>query len=301
MKITRAIVLAVALSGSAASHANDTAIGDDNGTITFKQLPHVSMDSEALFISEALVTVDYVFTNNGPADVVTPVAFPMPPAYFGDSDHTEIENFKVWADGRLVNAEQKWVIRRGEVDVSDQVRRWGWTTDDIFRLMQGGGTPKGKKPLPSHWFDTNGEPLITISKYHVWQQTFPAGKPLTIRHSYVPSVTTGVPQSWSTLFEAYGKETCPDKALIAGIEKRDGEGGWEYNFLSYILTTANHWQGPIKDFKLTIRKRQPTDVFSLCFDGAFKKTDPLTFEFRQSDFRPTRDLKILFLRRRKPE
>lgn len=276
--------------------ANDTAIGDDNGSITFKHQPAISMDSEALLISEERVTVDYVFTNTSSADVTATIAFPMPPVYFGDSDHTEIENFKVWADEQLIRTDSKWVVKWGDEDVSEQVRRLGWSVDDIFALLQNEKLPKGKKRLPKDWFDRD-RPLLDVSKYYIWQQTFPAGKSLSIRHSYTPSLTTGVPQDASTLFDLYGKDTCPDKSLIAGIQKRDGEGGWEYNYLSYILTTANHWQGAIKDFKLTIRKRKPSDVFTLCFDGILKKTDPLTFEFRQADFRPKQDLKILFFRR----
>jgi hypothetical protein len=281
---------------SSPAHANDTAIGDDNGTITFKHQPAISMDSEALLISEELVTVDYLFTNTSSADVTTPIAFPMPPVYFGSSDHTEIENFKVWVDGKLVATERKWVIQWGDEDVSEKVRLLGWSVDDIFALLQNEKIPKGKKRLPKEWFDRD-RPLLDISKYYIWQQKFPAGKSLSIRHSYSPSVTTGVPQDASTLFDIYGRDTCPDKSLIAGIEKRNGEGGWEYNHLSYILTTANNWQGAIKDFKLTIRKRKPSDVFTLCFDGHFKKTDSLTFEYRQADFRPKQDLKILFFRR----
>lgn len=292
------MILAAVVAATAAlpARANDTSFGDDNGTITFKRQPIISMDSEALFISEDLVTVDYVFTNTGTADVTTPIAFPMPPVYFGNSDHTEIENFKVWADGQLISTERKWVIKWGDEDVSEKVRLLGWSVDDIFALLQNEMLPKGKKRLPKEWFDRD-RPLLDISKYYIWQQKFPAGKSLSIRHSYSPSVTTGVPQDAATLFDLYGKDTCPDKSLIAGIHKRDGEGGWEYNHLSYILTTANNWQGPIKDFRLTLKKRKPSDVFTLCFDGNFKKTDPLTFEFRQADFTPKRDLKILFFRR----
>lgn len=280
-----------------AAAANDTAIGDDNGTITFKPQPAISMDSEALFISEELVTVDYVFKNTGPGDLTVQVAFPMPPVYFGSSDHTEIQRFEVWADGKPVRTERKWVVKLGEADISEQFRRSGWSIDDLFAFVHSGKTPRGKKRLPSDWFDEVNEPRFHISEYFVWQQKFPAGTPLSIRHSYVPSVTTGVPQPADTLLESYSAETCMDKSAVAAMHKRDGEGGLEWRHLSYILTTANNWQGAIKDFKLTIRKRLPSDVFSLCFDGNFKKTDPLTFELRQSNFRPRQDLRILFFRR----
>ena len=40
-----------------------------------------------------------------------------------------------------------------------------------------------------------------------------------------------------------------------------------------------------------------TDLASLCFDGDLKKTNPLTFEFRQKNFKPTHDLNLLFIRK----
>lgn len=73
--------------------ANDSSFGDDNGTITLKYQPDISMDKESLFISEEKIEVNYVFTNNGAQDLEVPIAFPMPPIYFGMSDHNEIENF----------------------------------------------------------------------------------------------------------------------------------------------------------------------------------------------------------------
>jgi hypothetical protein len=64
-------VIATALL-AAPGHANDTAIGDDNGTVTFKHLPAIAMDGAVPFISRSLVTVDDVFTNTGPVNVPLP-------------------------------------------------------------------------------------------------------------------------------------------------------------------------------------------------------------------------------------
>jgi hypothetical protein len=57
---------------------------------------------------------------------------------------------------------------------------------------------------------------------------------------------------------------------------------------------ANNWQGAIKDIKLTEKKQSPKDLVRLCFDGELKKTDPLTFEFHQQNFKPSNDLNLLF-------
>lgn len=65
------------------------------------------------------------------------------------------------------------------------------------------------------------------------------------------------------------------------MKKREREYGLHWADVSYILMTANNWQGAIIDFKFTVKKQNPKDVVSLCFDGELKKTDQLTFEFHQ--------------------
>lgn len=296
--------LTIAILGLASTaRPNDGAIGDDNGTIVFRQQADVSMDSEALFISEELVRVDYTFTNRSSKDLTVPIAFPMPPMYFGDADHGEIEDFKLRVDGRAVQTLRKLVVmlssgKTGEaaVDVSEAFARSGWKTRELAEFLSDGAVPKGRKPLPATWFDANGEPRFTISEYFVWSQPFPPGKPVSISHDYKPSLTTGVPQSNALLTEWYGDAACVDKSMRASMRKRDQGQGLQWSLLSYILMTAKTWQGPIKDFKLTIRKKSPSDLVSLCLDGDLRKVDPGTFEFQQRDFTPKADLKVLFVR-----
>lgn len=66
---------------STAAFANDSSFGDANGSITLQYQPHISMDKESLFISEAEVRVDYLFTNTSSQDLIVPIAFPMPPMF----------------------------------------------------------------------------------------------------------------------------------------------------------------------------------------------------------------------------
>jgi len=292
--------LITALLTSAYTYANDSSIGDDNGTITFKSQPNISMDKESLLISENNIQVDYVFTNTSQKDLIIPVAFPMPPMYFGYSDHGEITNFKLWVDGKPIKTTRKLVeLLEGKTDISKKVAEYGWTENELINYLgdHEAPPPKGKKPLPKEWFDPNGEPLFTLNEYFIWQQNFPAGKPITIKHSYAPSISTGVPQPVKYLIDDYAKATCIDKATQLEMKKREQAYGLSWAYVSYILMTANNWQGAIKDFKLTIKKQKPTDMVSLCFDGELKKTDPLTFEFHQQNFKPTSDLNLLFTRK----
>lgn len=304
IKIVVAGLLTASIFASQQSFANDSSIGDDNGTITFISQPNISMDKEALFISEEKITVDYVFTNSSQKDLVVPIAFPMPPMYFGSSDHGEITDFKLWVDGKPIKTERKLVILLDDkTDVSKKVTEAGWSEQELIDYIGDGfvenAPPKGNKPLPKAWFDKSGAPLFTLNEYFIWQQKFPAGKPVSIKHSYSPSISTGVPQPLSYLVADYAQATCLDKSTQAEMKKREREYGLSWAYVSYILMTANNWQGAIKDFKLTVKKKNAKDLVSFCFEGDLKKVDPLTFEFHQQNFKPTNDLNLLFTR--KPE
>lgn len=98
------------------------------------------------------------------------------------------------------------------------------------------------------------------------------------------------------LIEGYTKATCIDKSMQLEMKNRELEYGLSWAYVSYILMMANNWQGAVKDFKLTVKKQTPKDMLSPCFDGELKNTDPLTFEFYQQNFKPTRYLNLLFTR-----
>ena len=108
---------------------------------------------------------------------------------------------------------------------------------------------------------------------------------------------SGVPQPAAYIIENYEKESCLDRTTKLSIQKRETEIGVSWANLRYILVTANNWRGAIKDFHLTIKKQEATDLVSLCFDGDLQKTSPLTFEFRQKNFKPSHDLNLLFIRK----
>ncbi len=299
-----AIVLLVY--GETAS-ANDSSFGDANGSITLKYQPNISMDKESLFISETEVRVDYVFTNTSSQDLIVPIAFPMPPMFFGSADHSSIDNFTLKVNGKTQPTQHRLVAQLADkTDISTELKQLGWGVDEVAYFAEYAEVPKGKPALPKQWLDENQQIAFTLSDYFVWEQTFPAGQSVAISHSYTPSISTGIPDTASSIIDTYTELACLDESAKQGIRKRnlvvkqDGEDqeiGVEWSHLSYILVTANNWQGSIKDFKLTLKKSQPTDLISLCFDGELKKTDPLTFEFQQKQFTPKQDLSVLFIRK----
>jgi hypothetical protein len=265
------------------------------------------MDKESLFISETEVRVDYVFTNTSSQDLIVPIAFPMPPMFFGSADHSSIDNFTLKVNGKTQPTQHRLVAQLADkTDISTELKQLGWGVDEVAYFAEYAEVPKGKPALPKQWLDENQQIAFTLSDYFVWEQTFPAGQSVAISHSYTPSISTGIPDTASSIIDTYTELACLDESAKQGIRKRnlivkqDGEDqeiGVEWSHLSYILVTANNWQGSIKDFKLTLKKSQPTDLISLCFDGELKKTDPLTFEFQQKQFTPKQDLSVLFIRK----
>jgi hypothetical protein len=66
--------------------------------------------------------------------------------------------------------------------------------------------------------------------------------------------------------------------------------------INYILSTGANWSGPIKNFKLTIDPGAADRLVSLC-TGGLKASSPNGLEFTATDFKPSADLKILFVGR----
>lgn len=293
-------LLILFLAGSYYSHANDSSIGDDNGSIVFKYQPNISMDKESLYISEEKIEVNYIFTNTSQHDITAPIAFPMPPMYFGQSDHNSIEDFKLWVNGEPVATEFKTVaLLDGAQDISAKVKALGLEVYDLASFLRddGDSSTENKRRLPVEWFNKGDSPRFTLNEFFIWQQHFPAGKSVLISHSYTPSVSTGVPRPVDDILERYKKTTCIDEKTQAGIKQRGSTYGVAWAELNYILVTANNWQGPIKDFNLTIKKKAPSDLLSLCMDGDLKKLDATTFNYTQRNFKPTNNLRVLFIRK----
>jgi len=141
-----------------------------------------------------------------------------------------------------------------------------------------------------------------------WNVSFPPGKPVRVAHVYTPFRAGGANASLSS-YEVENLRTrfCADDAYISKVRQalkrqaqltREGRSivyGMAGTVVDYILTTANTWKGPIRDFTLRLKKSAPEEIISLCFPGDFKKIDALTLESHISDFVPGHDLSIRFI------
>jgi len=77
------------------------------------------------------------------------------------------------------------------------------------------------------------------------------------------------------------------------LRQTSGPGRLPTSWVKYILTTANTWKTPIKNFELFLEYGNG-DFISLCWDGPITRSGPSTFSARSKDFIPARELTVYF-------
>jgi hypothetical protein len=159
------------------------------------------------------------------------------------------------------------------------------------RIVQNGWIVAKKRNVRLLWL---------FQKIYNWDQEFEKRKIVHVKHTYKPRV--GGAQGLDYAIDNGGSEVdrfCIDQGTKVGIKKQTttlqkaGKATGGYTYLDYILTSANSWAGPIRSFELTIKKNNPTEIISTCFDG-LKKEDPLTFKAKLENFSPKKEISILF-------
>ena len=129
---------------------------------------------------------------------------------------------------------------------------------------------------------------------HHWVQAFPAGKAVSIAHEYVPVAgaffSDAGDYSRGEFDRTMTRDYCVGPDLLTKLKAKEQV----LQTVQYILTTGANWAGPIKHFKLTIAKASPKDKVSVCLPDT-RKVSPTSFVVERTNFRPTHDLKILFL------
>ncbi len=230
--------------------ANDGAMGLESGNMVFKKSDGIAMLSEDLYISPEKTRVKYEFANLTSADITTIVGFPIPGFPLDDEGDTSFDP----ASDNPLNFETSVDGRQVKV-----------------RSIRN---------------DRDHKAEFT----YTWEQTFPAGRTLTVEHQYMTAPTVD--------FYGFDPEAsrryCVETDAAAAIKKR-GESPRAL-YVSYILKTAATWNGPIRDFRLVIDKLRKDRIVSFCAEGV-KKIGPTQFEVVKKNYLPERDLDILFVER----
>jgi hypothetical protein len=322
---------------AAPSSANDSSAAIGLGGLELTQNDAVSMDSEDLFISKSLVTVKYRYTNTSTTDARLIVSFPLPPipsglgGYYGDQSYPDWKElgFKTLVDGKEVTLDYREVVSiagdASSKDISARLRALGWPvrfwddykfTESLQELPAESKAAYVKEGLlykeaeADYWI-----PNWQLATHVTRTQLFPAGKTVTVEHSYIPvaggSVGGNLDRQYREGKEGskphYVRTYCTDQAFWAGFDKRNAEQSrlwikktgqpsmnYTETWLSYVLKSGANWKGPIKDFRLVVEKEKPGNLLSMCMTGV-KKISPTRFEVRKSNFEPTDNLNILIV------
>ena len=266
------------------------------------------------------VTAEYEFVNNTNQPVTIPVAFPLPDdvcraanSPYANWDGTQ---FHVWVEGKEMEyaTEARTFRSDGYVptggkdlgkDYTVLLHEFGIEPEscDAGKLRSQARTQKllelgllDKDTRTADW---------TVRRKHYWTQTFAANKSTHIKVQYpaqmgYSDVYLGegwdkrVLQATDEFWKRELSETCGGAALekkVAG-EMSQSEGFVKVYWLDFILVTANSWNGPIKDFELTVNTSSPHTSF--CWEGPVKRPDATHILATAHDFAPKRDLHIGF-------
>jgi hypothetical protein len=316
------------------TEANDSSAAIGLGGLELTRNEAISMDSEELYLSLDVVRVKYRFTNHSDQDVETLVSFPLPAipdgieGYLGDTSYPEWQEreFRTWVDGKSVTLDYREVVTANGKNVEARLQQLGWPvkfwSDYEFtrKIEQMPEAEKAqyltegllKKPVPeADWTVPGWQVATQVTR----TQNFPAGKTVTVEHSYKPiaggsvggmldMVAQGKKESF---VKEYAANYCIDDAFVQGfsnkrrakIQKATAENTDEGLFyveywLDYVLKSGANWHGPIKDFRMVVDKGRADNLISLCADGV-KKINATQFEVRKTNFEPKDDVEILIV------
>jgi hypothetical protein len=313
----RVRIALLALLGAVATPAaaNDSTAQLGAGGLQLIRNEAIEILSEDLYVSAREVRVAYRFRNRTEAPVTYLVAFPLPAidavvpealnVALPDAASENFVDFTVTVDGKRIAPKVDARVTALGVDQTATVRRLGLPLNpanfDVYQALQ--TMPKAEKA------ELNRLGLAIVDPYNVdaawrlettfyWEQTFPPGEAITIEHRYRPVTGYGFFGDWVFGEPAYRDKYCIDASFEAAARKKlaaiaDASNPYlNEQRVSYILTTANNWASPIRDFRLVVDKGSPDALVSFCGENV-KKISPTEFEMRAKDFIPERELEIL--------
>lgn len=195
----------------------------------------------------------------------------------------------------------------GDTPATSQMDRL--SQSQLDQLIEAGAIDPSPSTPPSR-----NAPRWTVKKTLHWEQCFPPGKVLKVAHEYLPHLGSATDfyiedlvKPSETSHNLFADPACPDENWIREVRKaiREREakqpahisyvrtsvfGRW----VRYILTTANTWKTPIRDFELIV-ERDPGEFITFCWDGPVEKIGANTFRARVKDFIPVKELTVYFL------
>jgi len=328
-KAAALLVGVLALGPAGAALANDSTAELAAGGLVLTKNTAIQMQSEKLYISDKEVKVHYVFANTTNADVTVTVAFPMPDITIeGIDDNISIPSqdpvnflaFSTVADGKPVVAQVEQKVLKNGVDETAFLRSL-----HIPLAPQIAATDTALDALPQaakdklvsmnlamideyddgHGMQKHMQATWTLKTTYYWQQTFPAGRTITVDHHYTPATGSSAGTAWGSAdfakdagYAAARAKYCVDDDFIASV-KRTIPAGQDFSSdqeerIDYILSSGANWAAPIGQFQMIIDKGDPARLVSFCGTGV-RKISPTQFEVDYSNFTPKGEVSVLIL------
>lgn len=319
-KTSLAIAIIAAFAGwTDIALANDsTAVLRSDG-LELVSNPWVKIEQEDLRIEAKQIAVRYVFRNTSEEDHTLLVAFPLPDLdgneladagiIVAKEDSHNFVDFNVWADGVQITPKIELRAYAAGLDVTDDLKREGISLTP-YRADQ----TAFRKLSPEQLRDFEERGIVravsaddiqatwTLKTKFYWRQAFPKDKPVVIEHKYVPVVGLGFygtdslkEDPWlRTDYCLSGDVERQTRDVLRRLTRPEGERYMHRRIIEYILTTANNWHDSIGTFRLTIDTNDTSRFASSCFKG-LRKVSPTRYEFTASDFKPSGELKVLFI------
>ena len=280
---------------SCAGFADDSAASIAAGGLVSRRETRIVMAKEVLQISPDKVIVDYDFRNETDENVVTEVAFPVPPYTYGPDNpavsDASFSDFQLFVSGQRAAFETEAkatlngkdvtaILTADKIDIQSfgHLRESDATnaevhTPDVERLPK---TEQQRLVQLGLYDAEDGWGLWTVHLQYHWTQTFPAHSTTHIRHEYTP-VEGDELMMLDTLKNVAGHEEpvgdaetvkyeredmelleglCPDPSLLSNLIS-----GMEASGPGYGQYAHPHWV----DFILTSANtwKQPIEDFTL--------------------------------------
>ncbi|WP_395397977.1 DUF4424 domain-containing protein [Novosphingobium sp. BL-8A] len=296
--------------------ANDSSAQLAAGGLVLTRSDAIEMQTEDLAISRSAVSVRYTFVNTSGKDVVSRVAFPLPAV--GGREFFEMDvaipvgspynflGFQTRVDGKPVAMEIEQKAMVGNVERTAWLRahaiplapHLGPAQEALEHLSPAARAEAERLEL----IDGDGYPAWKLETTYHWLQRFPAGVPVVVEHRYQPSVGGTVATMLGSDPEPETvRQYCVEPSLLTALRRAEAQNiVYSENWLDYILVTGGNWKKPIGKFRLVVDKERAQDLVSFCGDGV-RKIGPTRFEMTKTNWRPEKDLSILFLEKRTGE
>lgn len=289
-------LMTIILSIAGIAVANDSSAALSTGGIVLEENENIVLITENLLLSPSKVRVEYEYLNESTSAETLLVAFALPKLDKLDDQinwpRPSYLNFKTWVDGKEIKLVEGYKYWELEEQTQKLLSNLGNKTDYYLVLRQ---------------------------------QTFPENKITQVVHEYTPAVGGGIPYyNYKEMRTALAKIqedetnrnehgywlncTDADDALknlddwVARMQKKEGldpldeENYWQYliwfDKLSYILTTGNNWNGPIRNFNLKVTADRPF-FLNTCFEG-LERTSETSYEFNATDYSPRKNIYLMF-------